>query len=362
MGSSRGRRLRGGAMLVVLISSIVLAGRGRAQEAAAKQVAWLDSGRFVWQQSGPLLQVAAARLPDSPERPWVAIKDPSIVRWADRWHLFCSLRRRSSGEGRICIGYASFADWAQAGDAEWTVLKLTEGYHGAPQVFFFEPHRTWYLIYQAEDATGGLPYGPCYSTNPDLADPNGWTLPQPLYTVKPGTKAGLDYWVIGDDQSMHLFFTTLDGRMWRAQTGRADFPQAGWSEPQVALQAEIFEASHTYKLLGTEVFLSLIEEQDGRRGRYYQAYLADSLRGPWRPLAASREQPFAGLANVRPANGHWTDSYSHGELVRSGVNERMEVDPQQLQFLFQGASEAEYQAGSYGDIPWKLGLLRLLAE
>ena len=131
----------------------------------------------------------------------------------------------------------------------------------------------------------------------------------------------------------------------------------------MVLESDIFEASHTYKLTGVDRYLTLIEAQEGRTRRYYKAFVADSLDGEWKPLAASRERPFASPANVTLPTDAWTDSYSHGELIRSGIDQRLEVDPARLQFLYQGASAGEYQqSGDYGSIPWKLGLLELKPE
>ena len=56
----------------------------------------------------------------------------------------------------------------------------------------------------------------------------------------------------------------------------------------------------------------------------------------------------------------WTASISHGELIRTGTDERLEVDPANLRFLFQGVSEADYRGAKYGGIPWKLGVLEMV--
>ena len=54
----------------------------------------------------------------------------------------------------------------------------------------------------------------------------------------------------------------------------------------------------------------------------------------------------------------WTaTSISHGELVRVGTDETMEVDPANIRFVFQGADDSEYRGNSYGKIPWRLGML-----
>ena len=317
----------------------------------------LRSGNFHWSVSSPLLAINATRLPASPDHHWIAIKDPSIVRYGGKWHLFSTLRKDKTGDGRIRIGYLSFEEWSDAKDAEWSVLDLTMGYHGAPQIFYFEPQQKWYLVYQAEDNTRQLKYGPCFSTNDSISDPGKWTLPEPLYVVEDGVKAGLDFWMICDDVKAHLFFTTLDGKMWRAETAIGSFPAQEWSKPVIALQADIFEASHTYALSGENKFLTIVEAQAAKR-RYFKAFVADRLDGKWTPLAASRERPLVSPKNVVNQKESWATSYSHGEFIRLGVNQKLEIDPHNLELLFQGASDDEYQRGNYGQIPWRLGILK----
>lgn len=316
--------------------------------------AW-EKGEFRWSVSEPLLAVSQERLPES-EHPWIAVKDPSIVRYQDKWHLFCTLRKQKTGQGRIRIGYCNFTEWSEAAKAHWSVLDLTLDYHGAPQIFYFEPQKKWYLIYQAADDSRGLKYGPCFSTTINLEDPKSWTKPEPLYVVPEGEKAGLDFWVICDESHAHLLFTSLNGRMWHAETKLEDFPNRGWTKPKVALTADIFEASHTYKLHGRDEYLTLVEAQNGKR-RYFKFFTAQKLAGPWEPLAASRKKPAVSVVNVVNQDESWATSYSHGEFLRIGYDQRLEIDPSSLRILFQGASDREYQKGGYGDITWRLGLL-----
>jgi len=167
----------------------------------------------------------------------------------------------------------------------------------------------------------------------------------------------LDFWVICDEKKAHLFYTSLNGRMWRCETLKANFPNKGWSKPVLALRADIFEASHTYRLRGLDKYLTIVEAQGNRR-RYYKAYLADRLECPWKPLADTIEKPFAGCANVRQ-DPEWTTNISHGELIRCGIDENLEVDPSDVRFLFQGANDAEYRGNPYARIPWRLGLLEM---
>ena len=141
--------------------------------------------------------------------------------------------------------------------------------------------------------------------------------------------------------------------MW---TTREEFP-LGFRDCELALEADIFEASHTYLLKGLGQYLTIIESDSGGK-RHFKAYLADRLDGEWMPLRDSWERPFAGEMNVRAAEGVklWADNISHGELIRHGYDERLIVDPENLRFLFQGAWEKDKRDG-YGAIPWRIGLL-----
>ncbi len=353
MNRIRYRHLRGLLYVVLLTTGATLT----AQDVLESKAQVWKTGEFKWRVSDPLLTVVQENLPAS-EQPWIAAKDPSIIRFENNWHLFCTLRKQKTGKGRIRIGYCSFKEWSDAAESKWSLLDLTLDYHGAPQIFYFEPHGEWYLIYQAADETRGLKYGPCYSKTSSLNDASSWTKPEPLYVVPEGEKAGLDFWVICDESHAHLLFTSLDGRMWHAQTTLDNFPDQGWSKPEVVLQADIFEASHTYKLKGSRQYLTLIEAQNGKR-RYFKFFTASQLAGPWSPLAATRSKPAVSVLNVVNQDESWATSYSHGEILRSGFDQRLEIDPRKLRILFQGASDQEYQKGGYGDITWRLGLLDL---
>lgn len=308
-------------------------------------------GRWRWRMSAPLVAPV-----QRPEDPCFSVKDPSVVYYGGRWHLFCTIR---SAKRTHQIEYLSFKDWAQANAAPRHVLTMHPGYFCAPQVFFFEPHRKWYLICQASDPAWEPDYGAAFSTTTDIADPNSWSRLAPLGHRWADGKAGLDFWIICDDEKAYLFFTTLDGRMWREETGLEDFP-AGWSQPALAIQGDIFEAGHVYRLKGLDKYLAIVEAQNGHGWRYYKAYVADALDGHWTPLAADRARAFASMANVVASAGRWTDSISHGELIRAGYDQRLEVDPTNLRFVFQGVPDAERAGKSYGEIPWRLGLLEPL--
>lgn len=315
---------------------------------AADLPAGLSSGEFRWQTSPPLVSPA-----NRPDDPCYSMKDPTVVFFDGRWHLFCTIRSQKRTHQ---IEYLSFADWKDADAAPRHLLSITNGYFCAPQVFWFTPHKKWYLVYQALDTTRKPALQPAFSTSDDLARPGSWTPPAFFYaTNPPGITGWIDFWIICDDAKAHLFFTSNNGLMWRAETVLADFPR-GWSVPKVVLRDDIFEASHTYRLRGHEQYLTLVEAENGGR-RYYKAYLADRLDGVWRPLAATRGKPFASVANVSAGGASWAESISHGELLRSGHDEMLEADPARLRFLFQGANDAQMRGKKYGEIPWRLGLL-----
>ncbi|MEP0841949.1 MAG: hypothetical protein HRF43_04475 [Phycisphaerae bacterium] len=309
----------------------------------------LWSGTFRWRCGPPLIAPA-----DRPADPCHAIKDPSIVRFDGRWHVFCTIRSRTRTHQ---IEYLSFPDFDQTARARRHVLTCHDGFFCAPQVFYFTPQKRWYLIYQAVLEQGAGMF-PAFSTTTDVSDPGSWSRPAVLTDRKPEGGRWIDFWVICDRRRAYLFFTSLDGRMWRAQTDLGQFPR-GWSKPELALRGDIFEAAHVYSLKGMKQYLAVIEAQDGGR-RYYKAYLADALEGPWRPLADSRRKPFASPLNVIDSGEHWTDSISHGELLRAGHDEHLEVDPNHLTFLFQGVSDKDRVGKPYGDIPWRLGLLEAI--
>lgn len=303
-----------------------------------------------WVLSAPLI---------SPQRKiaggCVSVKDPSVVFYGAKWHVFMTIRCLDPDYTPTV--YVSFDKWNNAARSPQYLLKVREEYFAAPQVFYFRPHKKWYLIYQVDELRRRLDHHVGYSTTDDIANPASWTKTQLLFLDKdPRIEAGLDFWIICDEEKAYLFYTSLNGKMWRLWTHLGDFP-AGFDHPELALQADIFEGSHTYRLKGMNTYLTVVESgQSGRR--FYKAYLADRLDGKWTPLADREEKPFAGAINVKPAPGVelWTDNISHGELIRDGYDETMTVDPRHLQFLIQGVLQKN-KPNSYGKIPWRIGML-----
>jgi hypothetical protein len=318
-------------------------------------VATLGAGQFEWRASEPLIQAQ-----DRDGDHYLSIKDPSVVRYGGRWHVFCTIRgQRRSHQ----VEYLSFVDWSQANRAQRETLRISDAYFCAPQVFYFAPQRKWYLIYQAVDKSRTPALQPAFSTTTDIGKPGSWSKPTLLIRdAAKGIKGWIDFWVVCDQRRAHLFFTTLNGEMWRADTSLAEFPDR-WSQPRVVLKDDIYEASHTYSLKGRNKFLTVVEAQSPREGRrYYKAYLADRLDGEWTPLAARAENAFAAPENVKFPSARWTDSFSHGELIRDGYDQRLVVNPDKLEFLFQGVLDQDRKGKPYGEIPWRLGILKALGK
>lgn len=320
--------------------------------AMAADPAWLTTGEFHWKCSPPL--IGPVETNDDPD---VALKDPTMVFHEGKWHLFATHRMAS---GTVNMQYLCFSDWKDADKATRHTLDFHDQYHCAPQVFFFAPHQKWYLVYQLADKDRALKFAPYFSTTSTIADPKSWTKPQPMIETLPegGEKTKwIDFWVICDAGKAHLLYTSDDGHFWRRETAKADFP-LGWSKPELLLKdtkEALFEASCTYKLKGRDQYLTIIEAL-GSGHRYYKAWLADKIEGPWQPLATTREKPFAAIEQITPP-ADWTTSVSHGELIRSSNDETLEVDPSDFRFVFQGVDSEGYKGKKYGSIPWRIGIL-----
>jgi hypothetical protein len=64
------------------------------------------------------------------------------------------------------------------------------------------------------------------------------------------------------------------------------------SEPSPGL---LFEASNVYEVDGTNQHLLLVEAYGSR---HFRSWTAESLDGPWTPLADTQQSPFARAASV----------------------------------------------------------------
>ncbi|MFG6488509.1 non-reducing end alpha-L-arabinofuranosidase family hydrolase [Roseateles sp. BYS78W] len=310
---------------------------------------------FEWESSEPLIH------PPADAKRIFGVKDPSIVYHDGRYHVFMT----TAGADGWGMAYTSFATWDEAPEAPLFMLDkspIGPGYRAAPQVYYFAPQKLWYLIYQGGD--------PMYSTTRDIGDPRSWTAPKPFYPAVPasvknakGEAGWLDFWNICDDRKCYLFFTNDGGSFYRAETAIERFPH-GFSEPVVVMKEkreDLFEASNTYRITGTQKYLTLVEAM-GPAGRYFRAWTADRLDGEWQPVPGAKLNLFAGADNVRFKGRAWSEGISHGEMVRDGVDQTLSIDPcRPLQFLYQGLDMEKGRKYEYIELPYRLGLITATA-
>jgi endo-1,4-beta-xylanase len=109
-----------------------------------------------------------------------------------------------------------------------------------------------------------------------------------------------------------------------------------------------------YRLGAANEYLLLVEAI-GEGRRMFRSWTAQSASGPWTPLADTKENPFARHNNVTHTGARWTSDYSHGEMIRSGIDQNLVISPCNLQFLYQGMNPNS--TGPYNLLPWRLGLL-----
>ena len=239
----------------------------------------------------------------------------------------------------------NFGDFSQAASAVQVPLaNKPMGDTVAPQVFYFRPHNKWYLISQ---------WGAKYSTNTDIANPDGWSAPKSLLSGGPSN--GIDYWVICDSAYCHLFFSGDDGKLYRSKTAIGNFPNFSGYEVVMAdpVAGKLFEASNVYKVEGTNKYLLLVEAYGPR---YFRSWTSTSLDGPWTALADKQSAPFAGAANVSFDGAKWTNDISHGEMIRAGYDETLTINTCNMQFLYQGVDPSS--TADYEQLPYRLGVIR----
>ena len=201
----------------------------------------------------------------------------------------------------------------------------------------------------------------------DPLKPSSWSAPKNFLASMPpiiadtiGNGFWVDMWVICDHVNCYLFSSDDNGHLYRSQTTVKDFPN-GFGNTVIAMQDPnrfaLFEASNVYKVKGTDRYLLDVEAigSDGRR--YFRSWTSTALDGQWTPLADTEANPFIRSSNVTfsPGVTPWTQDFSHGEMIRSGVDQNLTIDPCHLQFLYQG--EDPSASGDYSQLPWRLGLL-----
>lgn len=307
---------------------------------------------FEWSSSDALIS------PKDDSYNVAGIKDPSVVEVNGTYHVFASTAK----EAGYNLVYISFTDFDQTDAADFHYLDTTpigSGYRAAPQVFFFAPQNLWYLVFQDGNAA--------YSTNADISDPAGWSTPQHFFSSVPsiitdniGDGYWVDMWVICDDASCHLYSSDDNGQLYRAETSLDSFPDGMDDTTVIAMQDsnpdKLFEAANVYKVEDSDQYLLIVEAIGNSGSRYFRSWTSTNLASDeWTPLADTEDNPFAGQSNVAFSGTAWTESISHGEVVRTQVDQTLTISPCNLRYLYQGVDPAADD--DYDSLPWKLGLL-----
>lgn len=277
----------------------------------------------------------------------IAVKDPTIVRYDGYWHIFYT----AAGDEGFSIGYSAAPTFEELDAAPRHNLDYLKGanYAAAPQVFYFTPEEQWYLIYQTQESN----YQPVYSTTRDIFDPSSWSAPKPLVT-KDDRGKWIDFWVICDDENAYLFYTRKQVDVMVMSTPLDQFPE-GFSSPVLAY-SPIHEATAIYKVAGRDEYHLLYEEREdiATNKRKFGLATAPALSGPW--ALASDAYSAGGLLEWPEGATAWTDQVSHGEMIRTGYDEKLEYDPVKSRFLIQGFITAASDE-NYDNLPWRLGII-----
>ncbi|HEX3043432.1 MAG TPA: non-reducing end alpha-L-arabinofuranosidase family hydrolase [Bacillota bacterium] len=265
-------------------------------------------------------------------------KDPTIVYSGGKYHVFYTGANQGGGWQML---YTSATTISGLSSASRTYMsKIGESYFCAPEVFYYEPKSLWYLVYQ--DGT----YGAAYSTTTNIGDPNSWSGPKSFGI---SGNMGWDYFIICDDNYAYMYNTPSDGsgKLYMRRTTLANFP-TGWSAPSVSISG-VFEGALVYKCLSDGKYYLLIE--DMKDGRYYELWTGSSAGGPWSLVA----EKWAWRGNLVYNSDQWTTNVSHGEVIRAGVNQKLEINNiDRVDFLIQGTTN---MSGDYQKIIWDLGVI-----
>lgn len=287
-----------------------------------------------WYVDDPILYRAKAEPYDH-----YAVKDPTIVYSGGKYHMFYTGANASGGWQML---YSSSTTLEGFRTAQHIYLsKIGESYFCAPQVFYYEPQKLWYLVYQ--DGT----HGAAYATTSNIADPNSWSGPKSFGI---SGNMGWDYYVICDGTNCFMYNTPSDGshNIYVRRTSQSSFP-GGWGAASVSV-TDTFEGVNVYKAQADGKFYLVVE--DSKDNRYYELWTATSAGGPWTKVA----EKWAWRGNLSYNGTSWTNNVSHGDILRSGVNERAEIsDINRVDFLIQGTTRLS--CCDYQQIPWDLGVI-----
>ncbi|MBC8139517.1 MAG: hypothetical protein H8F28_26865 [Fibrella sp.] len=288
-----------------------------------------------WRVGAPVLSPGISGTFDE-----TAVKDPSVVYFEGQWHVFYTAR----GRNEYTTGYVAAKTWQEMPDApryELTGACGATRYGCAPQIFYFRPHGIWYLLFQTTDAN----YQPMFVTTKTLPDPASWSTSHPLL-MKDTPNKWIDFWILCDETDAYLYYTEDHKDVMVRRTTLLNFPD-GWGEARIVFTG-VHEAVHVYKAQGRDEFHMIYERNTGDRSFGFAR--APHPTGPWTKV---RDDYAAGSQLVGEG---WTQVVSHGEMLRTGFDERLEYDDVHPVLLIQGLRHSEY-IEPYPEMSWKLGII-----
>lgn len=145
------------------------------------------------------------------------------------------------------------------------------------------------------------------------------------------------------------------------------FTQTGVKD---TLKWKMFEAAHVFYAKKEKKFITLCEgayqhplrswDVDAR-SRFIFAMVADSIEGAWTRLETDQNSFFADAKDVYNKDGSKSTKslVSHPELIRSGYNQKLEIDSFYVQMLYQSFDAKHIpDTYNYNELPWELSLMK----
>ncbi len=329
-----------------------------------------------WKVSKPILKKGDVDAFDN-----VAVKDPSIVFYDGKYHVFYTSKNLKDNKYGVGCGYVAAESFEKLADAKrYNLSEILDANIIAPQVFYFEPQKLWYMFAHRYDRSKKPNLTPIYLTNTDINNPNGWSKSQDLHTGKSNDAFWIDFWVICDDVKAHLFYSDQKGSVLRMECSLENFPEGfAKSKEKIALTVTgenetgkwiVFEAEHVFYAKKQNLYLIQLEcgyfdkyhnHHGDARTRFMIAMVADKLEGPWRRVENSENEFFAEAKNLFNEDGTKSkySQVSHPEFIRSGYDQKLEIDDlDNIKMLFQSFDSSETpDSYDYNELPWEMAVM-----